>query len=78
MKLFDNKFDGSVFTEEEINNLKIKYLEICARIRNSEEYSTEDAEYLIDEITRIGDTLLDPREPSLLINFYELVYELLD
>lgn len=78
MKLFDNKFDGSVFTEEEINNLKIKYLEICARIRNSEEYSTEDAEYLIDEITCIGDTLLDPREPSLLINFYELVYELLD
>ena len=78
MKLFDNKFDGSVFTEEEINNLKIKYLEICARIRNSEEYSTEDAEYLIDEITRIGDTLLDPREPSHMINFYELVYELLD
>lgn len=78
MKLFDNKFDTSVFTEEEINKLRIKYLEICARIRNSEEYSTEDAEYLIDEITRIGDTLLDPQEPRLLINFYELVYELLD
>ena len=78
MKLFDNKFDGLVFTEEEINKLRIKYLEICARIRNSEEYSTEDAEYLIDEITRIGDTLLEPHEPNLLINFYELVYELLD
>lgn len=78
MKLFDNKFVDSVFTEEEINKLRIKYLEICARIRNSEEYSTEDAEYLIDEITRIGDTLLEPHEPYLLINFYELVYELLD
>lgn len=78
MKLFDNKLVGSIFTEEEINKLRIKYLEICARIRNSEEYSTEDAEYLIDEITRIGDTLLEPKEPSLLINFYELVYELLD
>lgn len=78
MKLFDNKLVGSIFTEEEINKLRIKYLEICARIRNSEEYSTEDAEYLIDEITRIGDTLIEPQEPSLLINFYELVYELLD
>lgn len=78
MKLFDNKVVDTVFTEEEINKLRIKYLEICARIRNSEEYSTEDAEYLIDEITRIGDTLLEPQEPSLLINFYELVYELLD
>lgn len=78
MKLFDNKLVGSGFTEEEINKLRIKYLEICARIRNSEEYSTEDAEYLIDEITRIGDTLIEPQEPSLLINFYELVYELLD
>lgn len=78
MKLFDNKLVGSIFTEEEINKLRIKYLEICARIRNSEEYSTEDAEYLIDEITRIGDTLLEPKEPSLLINFYGLVYELLD
>lgn len=78
MKLFDIKFDGSDFTKEEINNLKIKYLEICARIRNSEEYSTEDAEYIIDEITRIGNTLFDPREPSLLISFYELVDELID
>lgn len=78
MKLFDIKFDGSDFTKEEINNLKIKYLEICARIRNSEQYSTEDAEYIIDEITRIGNTLFDPREPSLLISFYELVYELID
>lgn len=78
MKLFDIKFDGSDFTKEEINNLKIKYLEICARIRNSEEYSTEDAEYIIDEITRIGNTLFDPRESSLLISFYELVYELID
>lgn len=78
MKLFDNKLVGSGFTEEEINKLRIKYLEICARIRNSEEYSTEDAEYLIDEITRIGDTLIEPKESRLLINFYELVYELLD
>lgn len=78
MKLFDNKFDTSVFTEEEINKLRIIYLEICARIRNSEDYSTEDAEHLIDEITRIGDTLFDPREPSLLISFYELVDELID
>ena len=78
MKLFDNKFDGSDFTKEQINKLRIKYLEICARIRNSEEYSTEEAEYIIDEITRIGDTLFEPRQPSLLINFYELVYELLD
>lgn len=78
MKLFDNKLVGSTFTGEEINNLKIKYLEICARIRNSEEYSTEDAEYIIDEISRIGDTLFDPREPSLLISFYELVDELVD
>lgn len=78
MKLFDNKFVGSVFTQDEINKLRIKYLEICARIRNSEQYSTEDAEYLIDEITRIGDTLFEPRQPSLVINFYELVYELLD
>lgn len=78
MKLFDNKFDSSVFTEEEINNLKIKYLEICARIRNCEQYSTEEAEYIIDEITCIGDTLFEPQQPSLLISFYELVYELLD
>lgn len=78
MKLFDNKFVGSVFTQDEINKLRIKYLEICARIRNSEQYSTEDAEYLIDEITRIGDTLFEPRQSSLVINFYELVYELLD
>ena len=78
MKLFDNKFDGSDFTKEQINKLRINYLEICARIRNSEQYSTEEAEYIIDEITRIGDTLFEPRQPSLLISFYELVYELLD
>ena len=78
MKLFDNKFDGSDFTKEQINKLRINYLEICARIRNSEQYSTEEAEYIIDKITRIGDTLFEPQKPSLLINFYELVYELLD
>ena len=78
MKLFDNKFDGSDFTKEQINKLRINYLEICARIRNSEQYSTEEAEYIIDKITRIGDTLFEPQQPSLLINFYELVYELLD
>lgn len=78
MKLFDNKFDGSDFTKEQINKLRINYLEICARIRNSEQYSTEEAEYIIDEITHIGDTLFEPHQPSLLINFYELVYELLD
>ena len=78
MKLFDNKFDGSDFTKEQINKLKINYLEICARIRNCEQYSTKEAEYIIDEITRIGDTLFDPKRPSLLISFYELVYELLD
>lgn len=78
MKLFDNKFDGSDFTKEQINKLRINYLEICARIRNSEQYSTEEAEYIIDEITHIGDTLFEPQQPSLLINFYELVYELLD
>lgn len=78
MKLFDNKFDGSDFTKEQINKLRINYLEICARIRNSEQYSTEEAEYIIDEITSIGDTLFEPQQPSLLINFYELVYELLD
>ena len=78
MKLFDNKFDGSDFAKEQINKLRINYLEICARIRNSEQYSTEEAEYIIDKITRIGDTLFEPQKPSLLINFYELVYELLD
>ena len=78
MKLFDNKFDGSDFTKEQINKLRINYLEICARIRKSEQYSTEEAEYIIDEITRIGGTLFEPQQPSLLINFYELVYELLD
>lgn len=78
MKLFDNKIVGTVFTEEEINKLRINYLEICARIRNCEQYSTEEAEYIIDEITRIGDTLFEPQQPSLLISFYELVYELLD
>lgn len=78
MKLFDNKFDGSDFTKEQINKLRINYLEICARIRNSEQYSTEEAEYIIDEITHIGDTLFEPQQPNLLINFYELVYELLD
>ena len=78
MKLFDNKFDGSDFTKEQINKLRINYLEICARIRNSEQYSTEEAEYIIDEITSIGDTLFEPQQPSLLINFYEWVYELLD
>lgn len=78
MKLFDDKFDGSDFTKEQINKLRINYLEICARIRNSEQYSTEEAEYIIDEITHIGDTLFEPRQPSLMINFYELVYELLD
>ena len=78
MKLFDNRFDGSDFTKEQINKLRINYLEICARIRNSEDYLTEDAEYIIDEITRIGNTLFDPQEPSLLISFYELVDELID
>ena len=78
MKLFDNKFDGSDFTKEQINKLRINYLEICARIRNCEQYSTEEAEYIIDEITRIWDTLLKPQRPSLLISFYELVYELLE
>ena len=78
MKLFDNKFDGSDFTKEQINKLRINYLEICARIRNSQQYSTAEAEYIIDEITRIGDTLFEPQQPSLLISFYELVYELLD
>ena len=61
-----------------VNTFAYNYLEICARIRNSEQYSTEEAEYIIDEITRIGDTLFEPQQPSLLINFYELVYELLD
>ena len=78
MKLFDNKFDGSDFTKEQSKRLRINYLEICARIRNSEQDSTEEAEYIIDEITRIGDTLFEPQQPSLLISFYELVYELLD
>lgn len=78
MKLFDNRFDGSDFTKEEVNKLRIKYLEICARIRNSEKYSTEDAEYLIDYITRVGDCLFDPLKPHLLINFYDLIDELID
>ena len=78
MKLFDNKFDGSDFTKEQINKLRINYLEICARIRNCEQYTTEEAEYIIYEITRRGDTLFEPKQPSLLISFYELVYELLD
>lgn len=78
MKLFDNRFDGSDFTKEEVNKLRIKYLEICARVRNSEKYSTEDAEYVIDRITRVGDYLFDPFKPHLLINFYNLVDELVD
>lgn len=78
MKLFDNRFDGSDFTKEEVNKLRIKYLEICARVRNSEKYSTEDAEYVIDHITRVGDYLFDPSKPHLLINFYDLVDELVD
>ena len=78
MKLFDNKLVGSTFTGEETYKLRIKHLEIRDRIRNSEEYSTEGAEYIIDEISRIGDTLFDPQEPSLLISFYELVDELVD
>lgn len=78
MKLFDNRFDGSDFTKEEVNKLRIKYLEICARVRNSEKYSTEDAEYVIDHITRVGDYLFDPFNPHLLINFYDLVDELVD
>lgn len=78
MKLFDNKFDGSDFTEEEINKLRIKYLEICARIRNSGQYTEDEAERLIERITRIGRYLYDPWKPHLMIKFYEVIDELID
>lgn len=76
MKSLIDKFEGSDFNKEEISKLKIKYLEICARIRHSQKYSTEDAEYLIDYMTRVGNNLFDPYRPSLLLSFYELMDEI--
>ena len=74
MKLFDNKFDGSDFTKEQINKLRINYLEICARIRNCEQYSTEEAEYIFFDFTLIVDTLFEPHQPILFISFSYLLY----
>lgn len=78
MKSLNVKFDGYDFNKEEISKLKIKYLEICARIRHSQKYSTKDAEYLIDNMTRVGNNLFDPNRIELLISFYKLIDELID
>lgn len=71
-----DKLEGSNFNKEEISKLKIKYLEICSRICHSQKYSAEDAEYLIDHMTRVGNNLFDPYRPSLLLSFYELMDEI--
>lgn len=77
MKLFDSFSNDSEYTKEEMKKLEIQYLEICARIRNSEDYSTEEAEELIDKITGVGRRLYDPWNPHLMIEFYDLVGEIL-
>lgn len=78
MKLFDNFSNDSDFTEEEMKTLEIQYIEICARIRNSGQYSEDEAERLIERITRVGRYLYDPWKPHLMIKFYEVIDELLD
>ena len=78
MKLFDDFSDGSDFTKEEMKKLELQYIEICARIRNSEDYSAEEADELIDHITRVGKYLYNPRNQNLMINFYDLVDELVN
>ena len=78
MKLFNDFSDGSDFTKEEMKKLELQYIKICACIRNSEDYSTEEAEELIGKITRIGRNLYDPRKPHLMIDFYNLVDDLID
>ena len=78
MKLFDDFSDGSDFTKEEMKKLEIQYLKIYARIRNSEDYSTEEAEELIDNITEVGRNLYDPWKPHLMIDFYKLIDEMVD
>lgn len=78
MKLFDSFSNDSDYTKEEMKKLGIQYLEICARIRNSEDYSTEEAEELIDKITEAGRSLYDPCKPHLMIDFYDLVDELIE
>lgn len=78
MKLFDSFSNDSDYTKEEMKKLEIQYIEICARIRNSEDYSTEEAEELIDKITKVGRNLYDPWKPHLMIDFYDLVDELIE
>ena len=78
MKLFNDFSDGSDFTKEEMKKLEIQYLEICARIRNSEDYSAEEAEQLIDKIAKVGGNLYTPWKPHLMIEFYELIDEMVD
>lgn len=78
MKLFDDFSDGSDFTKEEMKKLEIQYIDICARIHNSEDYSIEEAEKLIDKITKVGRNLYDPWKPHLMIDFYNLVDNLID
>ena len=78
MKLFDSFNNYSDYTKEEMKKLEIQYLEICARIRNSEDYSTEEVEELIDKITGVGRSLYDPWKPHLMLDFYELIDEMVD
>lgn len=78
MKLFDSFSNDSDYTKEEMKKLEVQYLEICARIRNSEDYSTEEAEELIDKITKVGRNLYEPWKPNMIIDFYNLVDELID
>ena len=78
MKLFDSFSNDSDFTKEEMKKLEIQYIKICARIRYSKDYSTEEAEELIDKITRIGHNLYDPSKPHLMNDFYELIDELVE
>lgn len=78
MKLFDDFSDGSDFTKEEMKKLELQYIKICARIRNSEDYSAEEAEQLIDKIAKVGRNLYTPWKLDLMIDFYELVDDLID
>ena len=78
MKLFDSFSNDSDYTKEEMKKLENQYIEICARIRNSEDYSTEEAEELIDKITKVGRNLYKPWKPYLMIDFYNLIDELIE
>ena len=78
MKLFDDFSDGSDFTKEEMKKLELQHIKISARIRNSEDHSAEEAEQLINKIAKVGHNLYSPWKLQLMIDFYDLIDELID